>query len=476
MIQLPTGFSPAGMVAADFNGDGHIDLAVADEGNATVSVFLGNGNGTFGAHADYATGNSPVWVSTADFNGDTVPDLAVANKTDNTVSVLFGNIASGTAGVNAIGAGTFATQSVYPAGTGPTSIAVADYNIDGLPDLAVTAQGDNAVAVLLNLSAGTFGPDFELPVGTTPVSVVSADFNGDGRPDAATANNGSANVSVVLNSSNFSPTSSNAFTGTGFPGVQYIDVGLKVKATPRIHLNNEVTLQLEFDISSLSGQSFNAIPVISNDTISQTVRVKQNETAVLAGILQRQRSTSLNGTPGLAAIPEFGLFEGDQNRQNQDTELLILVTPRMVRYAPRTDHVIYAGQGALEGPGGAAATGAAPQPPQVPGAAPPPGGPAAAPGQPAAPGQEAPGGGIPQPTTQVGTPIAPPPTAQPPAQQAPPQQPTTPAAGQPGEQPNQPPQQPNPQPQPNQPDQQQPPQQPQQAPSPPQQPPGPPPQ
>jgi hypothetical protein len=476
VIQLPTGFSPAGMVAADFNGDGHIDLAVADEGNATVSVFLGNGNGTFGARADYATGNSPVWVSTADFNGDLVPDLAVANKADNTVSVLFGNIASGTAGVNAIGAGTFATQSAYPAGTGPTSIAVADYNIDGLPDLAVTAQGDNAVAVLLNLSGGTFGPDFELPVGTTPVSIVSADFNGDGRPDAATANNGSANVSVVLNSSNFSPTSSNAFTGTGFPGVQYIDVGLKVKATPRIHLNNEVTLQLEFDISSLSGQSFNAIPVISNDTISQTVRVKQNETAVLAGILQRQRSTSLNGTPGLAAIPEFGLFEGDQSRQNQDTELLILVTPRMVRYAPRTDHVIYAGQGAPEGPGGAAATGAAPQPPQVPGAAPPPGGPAAAPGQPAAPGQEEPGGGIPQPTTQVGTPIAPPPTAQPPAQQAPPQQPTTPAAGQPGEQPNQPPQQPNPQPQPNQPDQQQPQQPPQQPPSPPQQTPAPPPQ
>ncbi len=61
------------------------------------------------------------------------------------------------------------------------------------------------------------------------------------------------------------------------------------------------------------------------------------------------------------------------------------------------------------------ATGAAPQPPQVPGAAPPPGGPAAAPGQPAAPGQEPPGGGVPQPTTQVGTPIAPPPTAQPPS-------------------------------------------------------------
>ena len=122
-----------------------------------------------------------------------------------------------------------------------------------------------------------------------------------------------------------------------------------MKATPRIHQDDEVTLQLEFDISSLSGQSFNAIPVISNDTISQTVRVKENETAVLAGIMQKQLSSSLNGTPGIAAIPEIGLFAGDQTKQDQNLELLILVTPRMVRFAPRTDHVIYAGQGSIEG-------------------------------------------------------------------------------------------------------------------------------
>ena len=98
------------------------------------------------------------------------------------------------------------------------------------------------------------------------------------------------------------------------------------------------------------------------------MRVKENETAVLAGVLQHQTSASLNGTPGIAAIPEIGLFAGDQNNQNQDQELLILVTPRMVRLAPRTDHAIYAGQGELEGPGGAAPAGAneAPLPPQFP--------------------------------------------------------------------------------------------------------------
>ena len=92
IIQLPNGSGPAALAAADFNGDGHPDLVVADEGNATISVFLGNGDGTFGARTDYAVGNSPVWVATGDFNGDGVLDLAVANKADDTVSILFGNV------------------------------------------------------------------------------------------------------------------------------------------------------------------------------------------------------------------------------------------------------------------------------------------------------------------------------------------------------------------------------------------------
>jgi Bacterial type II and III secretion system protein/FG-GAP-like repeat len=403
LLQLPSGYGPAALAAVDLNGDGHLDLIVADEGNGTVTVFLGNGDGTFQQGVDYATGNSPVWIATGDFNGDSVLDLAVANKADNTVSILFGKSNTVTSGATSTGNGTFGAQTIYPAGAGPTSIAVADYNIDGLADLAITDQTDNAISLLLNLSGGTFGPNFELPVGTNPVSIVTGDFNGDSRPDAAIVNNGSNNASVILNSANFSPTSSNTFSGTGFPGVQYIDIGLKVKATPRIHLNDEVTLQLEFDISSLSGQSFNAIPVISNDTISQTVRVKQNETAVLAGVMQRQRANAINGTPGLATIPELGFFAGDQNKTNTETELLILVTPRMVRYAPRSDHVIYAGQGAPEGPGGLGSV-AGPAPAQIP-------------SEPASPtagtGLAAPAGGVPQPTTQVGTPIGP--TPQPPA-------------------------------------------------------------
>jgi Bacterial type II and III secretion system protein/FG-GAP-like repeat len=344
VIQLPTGFSPAALAAADFNHDGHIDLAVADQGNNTVSIFLGRGDGTFQTRVDYPTGNSPVWVSTGDFNGDNVLDLAVANQSDNTVSILLGK-----------GDGTFvpAANPAVPAGLAPTSIAVGDYNVDGRLDLAVADQTDNAVSVLLNLGGGLFGPNFKLSVGTAPASIVSADFNGDGRPDVATANSGSSNASVILNSSSFSG-ATNGLAGVPFPGVQYLDIGLKVKATPRIHPNDEVTLQLSFDISSLTSQSFNSIPVISNQSVTQTVRLKENQTAALAGFLESQVTNAITGTPGIVGLPGIGWLGQNQNLQTQDSELLILVTPRMVRFAPRADHSFYAGQGELEGPGGGA--------------------------------------------------------------------------------------------------------------------------
>jgi hypothetical protein len=342
VLQLPAGFEPAALAAADFDKDGHIDLVVADHGNNTVSIFLGNGDGTFQTRVDYPTGRSPVWVSTGDFDGDSILDLAVANQSDNTVSILLGK-----------GDGTFvpATNPAVPAGGAPTSIAVGDYNVDGRLDLAVTDQTDNAVSVLLNLGGGLFGPNFELPVGTAPASIVSADFNGDGRPDVATANSGSSNVSVILNSSSFSGLA-NGLAGLPFPGVQYLDIGLKVKATPRIHLNNDVTLQLSFDISSLTSQSFNSIPVVSNQSVDQTVRLKENQTAALAGFIQSQVSNAISGTPGIVGLPGIGWLGQNQNLQTQDSELLILVTPRMVRLAPRKDHSIYGGQGPLEGPGG----------------------------------------------------------------------------------------------------------------------------
>jgi hypothetical protein len=404
-ILLPAGSEPTGLAAADVNGDGKVDLVSANQGTNTVSVFIGNGDGTFQTPTNYPTGNAPVYVALADFNNQGAPDIAVANhgaptanNSGNSVTIYYNQIST-----TDLPLGTFVAGATrdFSAGNGPTSIAIADYNLDGLPDLAIADETDNAVTLLFNTGNETFtAAPAEIPVGTAPVSIVTADFNGDGRPDVAVADSGSAQATVILNTISLLGASPGS-AGTLFPGAEYLDIGLKVKATPRIHADNDVTLQLNFDISSLTNQSFNSIPVISTETVEQTVRVKQNETAVLAGFLQSQVTNAIEGNPGIANIPGLGLFDQNQNAQQQDTELLILVTPRMVRLAPKQNHAIYAGQGSLEGPSGATGAGAVrppqeqpppqlpPQPPQPPAEQPqPPGPPGAGQAPPQPPGEE----------------------------------------------------------------------------------------
>ena len=177
-----------------------------------MQVFLGQGDGTFipAPGLPLPAGNTPAFVVTGDFNQDGVTDLAVANSgapsttvTGNSVSIYFGN--ANASQLNT-GDGTFTFQANYAAGAGPASLAVADYNLDGFPDLTIADTTDNAVTVLFNEGKGVFTTLIpEIPVGAAPVSIVSADFNGDGRPDAATADSGAAEATVILNSSSLFP-------------------------------------------------------------------------------------------------------------------------------------------------------------------------------------------------------------------------------------------------------------------------------
>ena len=125
-----------------------------------------------------------------------------------------------------------------------------------------------------------------------------------------------------------------------------------MKATPRVHENGDVSLQFEFTLSSLAGNSLNNIPVVNNQEIHQSVRVHADESALLAGYLSPQTISTLNGTPGIANLPLNGIVGGTTATQFTNTEILILVTPRIVDSATRNkEHLIYAGRGQLGGPG-----------------------------------------------------------------------------------------------------------------------------
>jgi len=401
---IAVGKSPSSIIVADFNGDGIQDFAVTNKADNSISVFRGVGDGTFtqfpgspfllnksgvaetgpvamvtgtfrqgdttdlavvnqtsnnvsilldtidpqsnitfteAPNSPIAVGTSPVAIATGDLNADGVGDLAVVNQGDNTLSILLGSTT-----IN----GTFtpAPGSPLPTATTPAGVQIASFAGGASPDIAVTNQGQSTLRVFLGLGGGTFQTGVELNTPVSPGALIVSQLTSSGLPDVALVAQGSTTgqgiVSVIQDSSALAASGS----GTGqtpYPGAEYMDIGLKIKATPSLHPNNEVTLQLEFEIRALAGGNVNGIPIISNRTLTQTVRVKDDQPTLLGGLTDREETRAITGLPGFAELPGVGYAFGGRSNNFSDTELMILITPHRLRSPHHETGTIFAGHG-----------------------------------------------------------------------------------------------------------------------------------
>jgi hypothetical protein len=190
-VNYGTGDAPYSVFSSDLDGDGALDLVTANASSHDVSILKNNGNGTFQIDSSYSlggTGGNPYRVFCADLDGDGDLDLAVADLWSVYVSILKNK-----------GDGTFDLDSNYTIGSTPISVFCADLDRDSDLDLAVAMFSNNSVSILKNYGDGTFHLDGNYPVGNLPYSVFCADLDGDGDLDLAVANDSSDNVSILKN-------------------------------------------------------------------------------------------------------------------------------------------------------------------------------------------------------------------------------------------------------------------------------------
>lgn len=188
LLTFGGGFASWSIAVGDMNRDGRQDLAAVDAYTDTVHVLLGNGDGTLTPGPVYASVGAPLWLELGDLNADGLLDIATANVGSNTLAILLGN-----------GDGSFQAPFAVATASQPSSLALGDVNADGRTDIVVAnAYGANSAGVLLGNGDGTFLPPVQFPTGFRPLAVELADVDDDAILDLLVANTGDSTVGVLL--------------------------------------------------------------------------------------------------------------------------------------------------------------------------------------------------------------------------------------------------------------------------------------
>jgi hypothetical protein len=283
----------------DLNGDDRLDLAAPGPDDSTVSVWLGNGDGGFGTRSGWRCGVGPSHLEIADLDEDGNLDLAVADQfgyaspPGNTLSVLLGN-----------GDGTFQPRRVSATGDRPLEFDVADFDRDGIPDLAVETDRDSAISILLGAGDGTFTTS-TYPTAGRVSGVAAADLDGDGLPDLATVeafvNGYRAVVHRGAGDGTFSPGSSITITAGTMEGIEDLDLDG--------HLDLVVRFGISVDVLRGNGSgSFEPSSVFEHGAVGWGPVITDFDHDGRPDLVSGVQSTGevtvlLNATPGIVSAP-----------------------------------------------------------------------------------------------------------------------------------------------------------------------------
>ncbi|MGD1213828.1 MAG: hypothetical protein ABR861_02445 [Terriglobales bacterium] len=146
-----------------------------------------------------------------------------------------------------------------------------------------------------------------------------------------------ASFAPIYNSSAIAQVVGNQSYAAPFPSVSYEDIGLTLKAKPLVHNNSDVALELEIQFRTLGSRNTNGIPDILNREYKGGILLKEGEPAVVAGMITASDEKSLSGLPLFSTIPGLGLLTSQSTKQEEDDELLILITPYVVRSPERSE-------------------------------------------------------------------------------------------------------------------------------------------
>ncbi len=303
---IPVDVEPDGLVAANLNGDSNLDLVVANSGGGpdatgSLTVLQGVGNGLFIAQPEItsATFDDPVFMTTADLNGDSKADLVVVNDNGDSLSVLLGNGDLSFQAATALNLSSFSM---------PEGAVVADFNNDGIPDIASSASLQDKVSVFLGQGNGNFAApvDFGVPTDSVPFGLATADFNKDQKPDLAVADvTDPGTVSILLNASGVTLASA---IGAGDTSLTLTDAG----AFP-----TSGTILIDQEQISYTGKSGNTLTGLTRGVNGTTAAAHNAGTAVTQAPVTTPTPTpgvtpTPSGTPGAGCV-------GDCNGDNAVT-------------------------------------------------------------------------------------------------------------------------------------------------------------